>query len=84
MEEIYDNDLPLYGISFDAFLHLALELDILKVKDQNSFLLPLNLEKQLGDLLQTYWKKERAWNQRIAFLGLKDSEWPENITILSA
>jgi len=47
MEEIFDSDvkITLYGISFDSFLHLALELDILKVKDQNAFLQPLNLEK---------------------------------------
>lgn len=47
MEEIYDkeNHCSLFGISFDAFLQVALEMDILKVKDQNKFLSPLDIDK---------------------------------------
>ena len=47
MEEVYDESsmMNLYGLSFDSFLKLALELDILKMKDQNQFLPPLNIDK---------------------------------------
>ena len=47
MEEIVDQEskCSLYGLSFDSFLLLAMEFDIMKVRDQNIFLPPLNLNK---------------------------------------
>lgn len=51
MEEVPDGQgSVLYGLGFEAFLHLALEMDILKVKDQNEFLCPMNLDRQYAEL----------------------------------
>eukprot|EP00347_Sterkiella_histriomuscorum_P022910 403336695 len=87
MEEVYDkeNNCSLFGISFDSFLKAALEMDILKVKDQNKFLSPLDIDKQFGELLQQLWKKEKNWKQKLKFLGLDstNSEWLENIEMCS-
>jgi len=33
MEEVVDQDMTLYGISVDSYMLLALEFDILKVRD---------------------------------------------------
>ncbi|CDW88738.1 ef hand family protein [Stylonychia lemnae] len=86
MEEVQDkeNNCSLFGVSFDSFLKLALELDILKVKDQSIFLQPLNIDKQFGDLMQQLWKKEKQWKQKLAYLKLdkNTSEWFDNIDML--
>lgn len=52
VEELIDGgDCKLYGVSFDSFLLLAIEMDILKVKDQYQFLTPLNMDKQYSDMV---------------------------------
>jgi len=71
MEEVYDESsmMNLYGLSFDSFLKLALELDILKMKDQNQFLPPLNIDKQYVDMINCIPVKEKAWAARLTAVG---------------
>jgi hypothetical protein len=70
-------------MTFDSFLKLALELDILKIKDQYDFLSPLNLDKQYIDMMNIIIESQTMWENRLTSIGKISDEWRENFYMLS-